>query len=55
VGTGFSYGDSYVNNMQQISDETVQFLINFVYNEFPEYATRDLVITGESYAGKYLP
>lgn len=55
VGTGFSYGNSYVNNMQQISDETLQFLVNFVFVEYPEYATRDLLITGESYAGKYLP
>jgi carboxypeptidase C (cathepsin A) len=31
VGTGFSYGDSYVGNMQQISDETLQFLVQFVF------------------------
>lgn len=55
VGTGFSYGDSYVRNMQDISDEMVSFLTNFIFTLYPEYATRDFLITGESYAGKYLP
>ena len=55
VGTGFSYGDSLATTMQQISDDMLQFLVTFIYKEYPEYQTRDFLITGESYAGKYLP
>ncbi len=55
VNVGFSYGDSYATTMQQASDEVVEFLIQFIYNKYPEYKDRDFLITGESYAGKYLP
>jgi len=55
VQVGFSYGDGYATTMQQISDEMVNFLVSFIYVEYPEYKGRDLIITGESYAGKYLP
>ena len=55
VNVGFSYGDSYATTMQQISDEIVNFLVEFIYTKYPEYQTRDFVISGESYAGKYLP
>ena len=55
VNVGFSYGDSYATSMQQISDEIVNFLVKFIYTAYPEYKGRDFLITGESYAGKYLP
>ena len=55
VNVGFSYGDSYATTMQQISDEMVNILIQFLYTAYPEYQGRDFLITGESYAGKYLP
>jgi vitellogenic carboxypeptidase-like protein len=55
VQVGFSYGDSFATTMQQISDEMVTFLVNFIYTAYPEYQGRDFLITGESYAGKYLP
>ncbi len=33
----------------------LEFLKTFIFTEYPEYANRDFLITGESYAGKYLP
>ena len=55
VNTGFSYGDTYATTMNQISQEMLNFLTSFIFTEYPEYASRDFVISGESYAGKYLP
>lgn len=37
----------------EIGDDFVTFLLNF-YEEFPKYRSRELVLTGESFAGKYL-
>ena len=54
VGTGFSYGDSYLKSMSQGADEFLDFLIQF-FESYPEFQTRDFHLTGESYAGKYLP
>lgn len=31
VNTGFSYGDSYINSMQTISDEMLTFLTTFIF------------------------
>lgn len=53
VGTGWSYGEHLVTNLDEIAQEFVQFLVSF-YAEFPVYKERELVITGESFAGKYL-
>jgi len=57
AGVGFSYANSpsgYVTN------DTQQAVDNFnamqvLFQEFPEYASRDFYITGESYAGMYVP
>ncbi|XVE63745.1 hypothetical protein DITRI_Ditri07aG0044800 [Diplodiscus trichospermus] len=58
IGVGFSYStnsSSYI----AVDDETtardnVVFLQRW-YNKFPNYRKRDLLITGESYAGHYIP
>lgn len=54
VGTGFSWGESLLTNMDDAADEFIFFLTN-LYNKYPDMIGRDLYITGESYGGKYLP
>lgn len=56
VGTGFSYtnGDGYVNSEEEVGRDLFQFFIQF-YQLFPEEKENDLYLTGESYAGKYVP
>ncbi|KAG8960390.1 Cell death protease [Tulasnella sp. 419] len=56
AGTGFSYAstDSYLHELDQVSAHVNQFLLNF-YDVFPELATLDTYIAGESFAGQYIP
>ena len=56
VGTGFSFGNSYLTTMSQAGDEFITFLTNFL-QMYPDYAgtSRALTLSGESYAGKYIP
>jgi len=54
VQTGFSYGDSFLTDMKQGSQEFLNFLDRF-FDQFPELKSNDFYLTGESYAGKYLP
>ncbi|KAL8701153.1 MAG: hypothetical protein Q9201_005069, partial [Fulgogasparrea decipioides] len=56
VGTGYSYvdTDSYVTELTEMANQMVQFLEKF-FTLFPEYATNDLYIAGESYAGQHIP
>jgi carboxypeptidase C (cathepsin A) len=56
VGTGFSYStaDNLMPNMDDAYDEFKFFLKNF-YTEFTAFNGKDLLISGESYAGKYVP
>ena len=54
VGTGFSYGNSYTHDVINGSNEFEKFLSLF-YQEYPELAKNKLILTGESFAGKYLP
>ncbi|KAK7001471.1 Alpha/beta-hydrolase [Favolaschia claudopus] len=56
VGTGFSTSDSkgYVPDEDQTGEDFVGFLSNLV-KVFPSLATRPLFLTGESYAGTYIP
>jgi len=56
-GVGFSYCNDQSNCRN--TDETTaidahEFLVNF-FKGFPEYANNDFFITGESYAGVYIP
>ena len=53
VGTGWSWGEKMVTNLDEIGDAFLQFLLSF-YEEYPVYKERELVLTGESFAGKYL-
>lgn len=54
VNTGFSYGKTYIDRMETGADHFVLFLNKF-FKMYPEYKGRDFYISGESYAGKYLP
>ncbi|CAG0881442.1 unnamed protein product [Cyprideis torosa] len=57
VGTGFSYTDSeegYVTNEAEVARDLYIGLSAF-FKYFPEVAEVDFYITGESYAGKYVP
>lgn len=56
-GTGFSSAgdqDGYDVDLDEVALHFVQFLKNY-YQVFPEDLTKDLYITGESYAGQYIP
>ncbi|KAF8556411.1 alpha/beta-hydrolase [Imleria badia] len=56
VGTGFSTvdADGLVADEDQVAADFMGFLENFI-KVFPNLATRPLHITGESYAGTYIP
>jgi serine carboxypeptidase-like clade 4 len=57
VGTGFSYADkndAYVKSEDQVAEDMWEFLQAFMA-QFPQYATLDFFVTGESYAGHYVP
>jgi hypothetical protein len=60
-GVGFSYCEgsnnapgSCVNTDESTAIDGHEFLINF-FKAYPEYSTLDFFITGESYAGTYIP
>ena len=58
LGTGYSYSCSeprhYVTSEEELSQQFVTALKRF-YGLHPEYKECPLYITGESYAGKYIP
>jgi len=57
VGAGYSYtgtGKGYCQNETCVADN-LYVLMNTFYNVFPEQVKNDLYITGESYAGHYIP
>lgn len=57
AGVGFSYSNrtsDYVTGDKQTALDSYTFLVNWL-ERFPEYKTRDFFITGESYAGHYVP
>jgi serine carboxypeptidase-like clade I len=59
-GVGFSYCDDAktskdcVNSDESTALDAYEFLVNF-FKGFPEYKTNKFYITGESYAGIYIP
>ena len=57
IGVGFSYSNDrsdYITNDNKTAANTYQFLQNF-FQLFPQFASNPLWITGESYAGVYVP
>ncbi|XVF85992.1 hypothetical protein PTKIN_Ptkin17bG0165100 [Pterospermum kingtungense] len=58
IGVGFSYSNTssdYLSlNDTTTADENLQFLLNW-FKEFPQYRDSDLFLSGESYAGHYVP
>ncbi|GAA6058715.1 hypothetical protein JCM10212_003403 [Sporobolomyces blumeae] len=56
AGTGYSYvtKNDRVRELDEAADQVVQFLVN-LYKVFPEFATMDTYLAGESYAGQYIP
>ncbi|MFS7919902.1 putative carboxypeptidase D [Helianthus anomalus] len=58
AGVGFSYSnttsDYDKSGDKNTADDAYIFLVNWL-ERFPQYKTRDFYITGESYAGHYVP
>ncbi|OAY38893.1 serine carboxypeptidase-like [Manihot esculenta] len=57
IGTGFSYSSDIRDirhNEQGVSNDLYDFIQAF-FSEHPEFANNDFYITGESYAGHYIP
>jgi cathepsin A (carboxypeptidase C) len=55
LGTGFSTPSIFHDTTEdQIAEDFFTFLQGFV-KAFPQYADRDFYLTGESYAGHYIP
>lgn len=57
VGTGFSHAKNpthYARNEKMVSENFYRFLLKFLI-KYPEFKSRPLYITGESYAGHYIP
>lgn len=56
VGTGFSFTDpnGYCKNIPQVAKQLYSGLSQF-FHLFPALASNPFYITGESYAGKYIP
>lgn len=57
AGVGFSYATdgNITTNDDQTALENYQALIDFFTNKFPEYQANSFYISGESYAGIYIP
>lgn len=56
IGTGYSNGHitDIPNTEDQVAEQFEAFILGF-YTKYPDFKGRDLYITGESYAGHYIP
>ncbi|CAI9103958.1 OLC1v1002557C1 [Oldenlandia corymbosa var. corymbosa] len=57
VGVGWSYSNTssdYQRGDDDTAEDTVKFLLGW-FEKFPLYKSRPLFLTGESYAGHYIP
>jgi len=54
VNVGYSYSGGAVSNTVAAGKD-VYALMTLFFEQFPEYATQDFHIAGESYAGHYIP
>lgn len=56
IGTGYSKGSIFnmPRNEQKVREHFGKFITEF-YKLYPELKGRDLYVTGESYAGHYIP
>lgn len=56
VGTGFSHATlgHYTKNEKEVAEDFYKFLLLFL-EKYPTYKGRPFFITGESYAGHYIP
>ncbi|XP_019233378.1 PREDICTED: serine carboxypeptidase-like 46 [Nicotiana attenuata] len=58
IGVGFSYSNTSSDNINwddtATAKENLQFILNW-FKKFPQYRNLDVYLTGESYAGHYIP
>ncbi|KAL3755117.1 hypothetical protein ACJRO7_002223 [Eucalyptus globulus] len=54
VGFSSSVDNTYYNSVDNLARDNLAILHNW-FEKFPEYKERDLFITGENYAGHYVP
>ncbi|KAJ6788445.1 hypothetical protein PWT90_06555 [Aphanocladium album] len=54
VNTGFSYSSKNVGT-SVASAKDIYSLLTFFFKQYPQYAQQDFHISGESYAGHYIP
>jgi carboxypeptidase C (cathepsin A) len=54
VGTGFSFGNKYVDSTKVAAQDLYNFL-QLWFTEFPQYSELDFHIFGDSYGGHYVP
>lgn len=54
VNTGYSYGGNRTKSSPAAAKD-IYALLTLFFSEFPEYAKQDFFVTGESYAGHYIP
>ncbi|KAK2596159.1 carboxypeptidase C [Conoideocrella luteorostrata] len=54
VNTGYSYSNNRTKTSPAAAKD-IYALLTLFFHEFPEYAKQDFFVTGESYAGHYIP